>query len=72
MSDIDRAPKGPDLYIHYCEHQGCDNWGSWGNSPSATVTTRWWCFEHFPHKSFEQEQALRRKLEDAEGGTTVQ
>ncbi|MGO7807580.1 hypothetical protein ACC694_35240 [Rhizobium ruizarguesonis] len=36
------------------------------------VATRWWCFEHFPHKSYEQEQALRRKLEAADRRDIVQ
>jgi hypothetical protein len=62
---------------HYCEHRladgtRCKEWGGWGHSPSPAVPTRWWCFEHFPHKSYEQEQALRRKLEAAEGGKIIQ
>ncbi|TAU93308.1 hypothetical protein [Rhizobium ruizarguesonis] len=74
MSDTDRRllTEAPKMYVHYCEEKGCDEWGGWGNSPSPAVATRWWCFEHFPHKSHEQEQALRRKLEAAERGDIVQ
>ncbi|MGO7964536.1 hypothetical protein ELH48_34025 (plasmid) [Rhizobium ruizarguesonis] len=74
MSDTDRRPltEAPQMHVHYCEEKGCEEWGGWGNSPSSAVATRWWCFEHFPHKSYEQEQALRRKLEAAERGDIVQ
>ncbi|MBA1349655.1 hypothetical protein [Rhizobium sp. WYCCWR 11146] len=71
------APGANVIVEHYCEHRhadstGCKEWGGWGHSPSPAVPTRWWCFEHFPHKSYEQEQALRRKLEAAEGGKIIQ
>ncbi|PDT21252.1 hypothetical protein [Rhizobium hidalgonense] len=74
MSDIDRAAltNAALMYVHYCEREGCQGWGSWGNTPSPAVATRWWCFEHFPHKSNEQEQALKRKLEAAERGDMAQ
>lgn len=63
MSDIDRPAltKAALLYIHYCEQDGCSEWGGWGNAPSPAVATRWWCFEHFPHKSRKQELAAGRK-----------
>ncbi|OWV67956.1 hypothetical protein ATY76_13615 [Rhizobium sp. R339] len=50
MSDTDRPTltKAPDLYVHYCEVEGCGKWGSLGNSPSKLVPVRWWCAEHFP------------------------
>ncbi|MBY5325504.1 hypothetical protein [Rhizobium leguminosarum] len=74
MSDTDRRPltQAPQMYVHYCEEKGCEKWGGWGNSPSPAAATRWWCFEHFPHKSYEQEQAFRRKLAAAERGDIVQ
>ncbi|MBN9983107.1 hypothetical protein [Rhizobium laguerreae] len=74
MSDTDRRPlmEAPQMYVHYCEEVECEEWGGWGNSPSPAVAIRWWCLEHFPHKSYEQEQALRRKLEAAERGDIVQ
>ncbi|MBX5239359.1 hypothetical protein [Rhizobium sp. NLR22b] len=63
------APGANVIVEHYCGEPGCKEWGGWGNSPSPAVPTRWWCWEHFPHKTYEQEQALRRKLEAAERGT---
>nr|WP_246647645.1 hypothetical protein [Rhizobium laguerreae] len=60
------------MYVHYCENEGCKQWGGWGNSPSPAVPTRSWCFAHFPHKSYEQEQALRQKLEAAERRNIIQ
>ncbi|WSH66269.1 hypothetical protein U8Q05_07320 [Rhizobium ruizarguesonis] len=71
------APGANVIVEHYCEHQHadgtrCREWGGWGHSPSPAVPTRWWCWEHFPHKTCEQEQALRRKLEAAGGGKIIQ
>ncbi|MBB4522999.1 UNVERIFIED_ORG: hypothetical protein M2435_002074 [Rhizobium sophorae] len=71
------APGANVIVEHYCEHRladgtRCKEWGGWGNSPSPAVPTRWWCWEHFPHKTFEQEQALRRKLEAAGGEKIIQ
>ncbi|PDS85822.1 hypothetical protein CO654_10490 [Rhizobium sp. L18] len=73
MSDTDRRPltEAPHMHVHYCKEKGCEEWGGWGNSPSPAVVTGWWCFEHFPHKSSEQEQALRRKQGAAERGDIV-
>ncbi|MCW1411836.1 hypothetical protein OLZ32_26810 [Rhizobium sp. 1AS11] len=70
MSDSDRRPltQAPQMYVHYCEEKGCEKWGGWGNSPSPAAAT----FEHFPDKSYEQEQAFRRKLEAAERRDIVQ
>ncbi|MGO7582565.1 hypothetical protein ACC689_10545 [Rhizobium ruizarguesonis] len=70
------APGANVIVEHYCEHRladgtRCKEWAGWGNSPSPAVPTRWWCWEHFPYKTFEQEQALRRKLEAAEGGKII-
>ncbi|MFS2179554.1 hypothetical protein ACCC98_27005 [Rhizobium pisi] len=62
------APGANLLFEHYCEEPGCQEWGGFGNSPSPSVPTRWWCWTHFPHKPYEQEQALRRKLEASERG----
>ncbi|MBX4911224.1 MULTISPECIES: hypothetical protein [Rhizobium] len=63
------APGANVIIEHYCEETGCKEWGGFGNSPSPAIPTRWWCWEHFPHKTYEQEQALRRKLKASEKGT---
>ena len=60
------APGANVIVEHYCDEDGCSKWGGFGHSPSKAVSVRWWCWEHFPHKSYEQEQALRRKLQAAE------
>ena len=33
------------LYVHYCEHTGCKEWGGWGYSRNRQ-DTRWFCYEH--------------------------
>ncbi|MBY5337174.1 hypothetical protein HFO99_25245 [Rhizobium leguminosarum] len=71
------APGANVIVEHYCEHRhtdgtGCKEWGGRGPQPIPAVPTRWWRWEHFPHKTFEQEQALRRKLEAAGGGKIIQ
>lgn len=50
MSDTDKPAltNAPQMYVHYCEIEGCKEWGGWGNSPSPAMAARWWCFEHFP------------------------
>ena len=52
MSDTDRPTltKAPEMCVHYCEVEGCEKWGSWGNSSSKLVPVRWWCKEHFPEE----------------------
>jgi len=65
------APGANVIVEHYCEHQDadgtrCPKWGGFGFSPSKAVSSQWWCWEHFPYKTYEQEQALKRKLEAAE------
>jgi hypothetical protein len=64
MSDTDKRTltSAPDMYVHYCDEDGCSKWGGFGHSPSKAVPVRWWCWEHFPFKSYEKEQTLRRKL----------
>ncbi|WP_246717882.1 hypothetical protein [Rhizobium aethiopicum] len=57
------APGANVIIEHYCEEEGCGEWGGFGHSPSKAIPVHWWCWEHFPHKTYEQEQALRRKLE---------
>ncbi|MDR9775017.1 hypothetical protein RJJ65_20640 [Rhizobium hidalgonense] len=52
------------MYVHYCEENGCTEWGGLGFSPSKAAPSRWWCWAHYPHKTYEQEKALREKLED--------
>ncbi|MBD0417492.1 hypothetical protein [Oryzicola mucosus] len=33
------------LYEHYCEHDGCARWGSFGFA-RAKEAPHWFCFEH--------------------------
>ncbi|MBX4972621.1 hypothetical protein HJB73_04050 [Rhizobium lentis] len=68
IADHSTAPGANVLFEHYCEESGCKKWGGFGNSPSPSVPTRWWCWLHFPYKTHEQEQALRRKPEASERG----
>jgi hypothetical protein len=35
-----------DLYVHYCEHDGCREWGGWGYSRSKLSPTHWFCYAH--------------------------
>ncbi|QAS82178.1 hypothetical protein CO657_30415 (plasmid) [Rhizobium acidisoli] len=74
MSDLDRPAltTAAPMYVHYCEQEGCGEWGGWGNSPSPAVATRWWCFGHFPHWSHEQELARGRKPKAAERGDNAE
>ncbi|WP_064706154.1 hypothetical protein [Rhizobium bangladeshense] len=60
------APVANVNFEHYCEEPGCKEWGGSGHSPSTDIPGRWWCWEHFPYKTYEQQQPLRRKLEAAE------
>ena len=32
------------LYIHWCMHEGCKKWGSFGFN--GRFGTEWFCFEH--------------------------
>jgi hypothetical protein len=34
MSDTDKPPltKAPEMYVHYCEEEGCTEWGGWGTA----------------------------------------
>ncbi|PWE56732.1 hypothetical protein DEM27_10235 [Metarhizobium album] len=42
---------GASIHVnHWCEHEGCKQWGCYGHSPRKDVPARWWCAEHFPHK----------------------
>jgi hypothetical protein len=50
------------MYVHYCEEDRCKEWGGFGFSPSKAVPSRWWCWGHYPHKTYEQEKALRERL----------
>jgi hypothetical protein len=38
-----RAPGG--LHVHYCEHEGCREWGGWGYSRTR-LETHWFCYMH--------------------------
>lgn len=55
----DTFPHVPDE--HYCEHAGCNAWGGFGFARSKGEPVRWWCAEHYPHWTPE-EQARRRAL----------
>lgn len=46
----DTHPAAPVHYEHYCEHEGCNRWGSLGFSRSRSEPVHWWCAEHYPHK----------------------
>lgn len=35
---------------HLCSVAGCKAWGGFGMSTGKNVETRWWCWEHYPHK----------------------
>jgi hypothetical protein len=59
MSDIDRPQQsvsGP--HVHLCSAPGCSKWGGHGFSTGRYVETRWWCFEHYPHKDAAPLQAI--------------
>jgi hypothetical protein len=34
------------LYVHYCEHTSCKEWGGWGYSRTKLSTTHWFCYLH--------------------------
>ncbi|AFL52472.1 hypothetical protein ABIE78_001646 [Sinorhizobium fredii] len=34
-------------YVHYCEHSGCKEWGSFGFARGRTEP-KWFCFVHRP------------------------
>ncbi len=38
------------LYEHWCEEDGCKEWGGLGFRISNGEEPRWWCSEHFPYK----------------------
>jgi len=51
MSDLDRPMQSSSQqYEHLCTHPGCKKWGGFGFSSSKAIETRWWCWEHYPHK----------------------
>lgn len=39
------APKAPVHFEHYCEHPGCERWGSFGKERGRGVT-EWRCGRH--------------------------
>ena len=47
MSDTDRPMQSAGPYVHYCH---CGEWGGHGYASAPGVGTRWWCWEHYPHK----------------------
>jgi hypothetical protein len=51
MSDEGRTARsgGHQIVEHYCEFDGCKEWGCYGFEESRTVT-RWFCSEHQPRR----------------------
>jgi hypothetical protein len=43
--------------VHLCSVGGCNKWGGHGFSTGRYVETRWWCYEHYPHKGDAQREA---------------
>lgn len=52
LSDLDR-PRQPTSgpHVHNCSTEDCGRWGGYGFASAARVETRWWCWEHYPHKT---------------------
>ncbi|MBY5763661.1 hypothetical protein HFO06_11230 [Rhizobium leguminosarum] len=52
MRDTDKPAltMAPEMYVHYCEHEGCDKWGGFGRSAARDEPPHWWCWEHFPEE----------------------
>ncbi|MBB5091473.1 hypothetical protein KHQ08_00970 (plasmid) [Pseudochrobactrum algeriensis] len=44
MSDDIKFRTSKGIYIHYCLHKGCKNWGAYGFK--GRFGTEWFCFEH--------------------------
>jgi len=41
------APRiSPGIVEHWCEREGCSNWGSHGYSRGRNQPTVWFCYEH--------------------------
>ncbi len=48
MSDETRTARADSIIVeHYCEHDGCKEWGCYGFEESRAVT-RWFCPDHQP------------------------
>jgi hypothetical protein len=43
--ELPRRPRPAGIFEHYCEHEGCKEWGSFGYE-RASRRTDWFCFEH--------------------------
>jgi len=41
---ITGTPSG--LFEHYCEHEGCTAWGSYGFQARKAERARYFCYEH--------------------------
>ena len=50
IQDHSTAPGANVIIEHYCTFAGCGKWGGFGFSSGKSVETRWWCWEHYPHK----------------------
>lgn len=44
MSDETQSLTSKGMYIHYCMHEGCKEWGAFGFAGRYGV--EWFCFEH--------------------------
>nr|WP_312865403.1 MULTISPECIES: hypothetical protein [unclassified Rhizobium] len=44
------APGANVIVEHYCCDAECGKWGGFGFSAGKAQETRWWCWEHYPHK----------------------
>ncbi|MCT7378177.1 hypothetical protein [Chelativorans salis] len=34
------------LHLHYCEHDGCTEWGTFGYARGKDQPSKWYCREH--------------------------
>lgn len=57
MAIDDRTPTHPAAPVHaehYCEHPGCDRWGSFGFARMAGEQGTWHCAKHYPYWTDEE------------------
>lgn len=64
--------KGGGRYVHYCAHQGCKAWGSFGERASDGDLI-WWCRTHLPEDYFVHPRPPRRRPQPQpqQGATAV-
>lgn len=61
------APGANLLVEHYCCVDGCSKWGGFGFAASKNVETRWWCWEHYPHKRGGQKNSGSEGTKNGDG-----